>query len=185
VGLKDIDWAGVGRRVAGQAPLVGSLLFGRAGEAVGGLIASTLGVEPSPSAVDQALSDNPEALQAIARLEAEHREQLTRMGLEAETARLAEINRTMRAEANSEHWPQFSWRPYWGFSSGTAFIVVTVFVCVLAYEAVMGGKPESMAMIPQLIGAMAALFAIPGTILGVTAWHRGQMQRARAMGRVD
>jgi hypothetical protein len=32
-------------------------------------------------------------------------------------------------------------------------------------------------MIPQLVGAFATLFAIPGAILGVTAWHRGKEKR--------
>jgi hypothetical protein len=93
--------------------------------------------------------------------------------------RIESVNATMRAEAKSEHWWTSGWRPYWGFVSGTAFLFVCLLVCVLAYQAVLGGHPEAMAMIPQVIGAFAALFAIPGAILGVTAWHRGKMQRGR------
>lgn len=37
-----------------------------------------------------------------------------------------------------------------------------------------------MALIPQLIGAMAALFATPMAILGVASWHRGKEKRALA-----
>lgn len=87
------------------------------------------------------------------------------------------VNVTMQAEAKSEHWPQWSWRPFWGFSSALAFICVAGLCCLLAYTAVVGGKPEAMAMIPQLVGAFTGLFAIPGAILGVTAWHRGKEKR--------
>jgi hypothetical protein len=89
------------------------------------------------------------------------------------------VNATMQVEAKSEHWPQWSWRPYWGFVSGTAFGCVCVLCCYLGYKAVMGGNSEALGMIPQLITAFAALFAIPGAILGVTAWHRGQEKRGK------
>lgn len=90
------------------------------------------------------------------------------------------VNQTMQAEANSEHWPQYSWRPFWGFSSGIAFSFVVGLCCLLGWEAVAGGKPEALSMIPQLVSAFAALFAIPGAILGVSAWHRGAEKRERA-----
>ncbi len=51
---------------------------------------------------------------------------------------------------------------------------VAALVCLLAYKAVIGGRPEAMVMIPQLVAMFATLFAIPGGILGVTAWHRGK-----------
>jgi hypothetical protein len=113
-------------------------------------------------------------------IEVRHQERLLdwqNRQLQAEMKLAEEVNETMRAEAKSEHWPQWSWRPYWGFISGTAFLVVCVLVCNLAYQAVLGGKPEAMAMIPQVISAMATLFAIPGAILGVASWHRGKKQR--------
>lgn len=91
-----------------------------------------------------------------------------------DTKRLAEINATMRAEAQSEHWPQWSWRPYWGFASGTAFLCVAVLCCWLGYLAVTARDMTALNMIPQLVSAFAALFAIPGAILGVTAWQRGK-----------
>lgn len=93
------------------------------------------------------------------------------------TNQLQAVNATMQVEGKSEKWPQYGWRPYWGFASGTAFLAVCVLVCVLAYQAVLGGKPEALNMIPQLVGAFATLFAIPGAILGVASWHRGMEKR--------
>ena len=87
------------------------------------------------------------------------------------------INQTMQAESKAEHWPQYSWRPFWGFVSALAFLGVVILCCLLGWRAVVGGQPEALNMIPQLVAAFATLFAIPGAILGVTAWHRGKEKR--------
>ncbi len=89
------------------------------------------------------------------------------------------VNQTMQAESKSEHWPQYSWRPFWGFLSAIAFGFVTGLCCYLAFEAVLGDRPELLTSIPVLVSSFATLFAIPGAILGVTAWHRGQEKRER------
>ena len=98
---------------------------------------------------------------------------------EGENRIVVAVNQTMQAEANSEHWPQYSWRPFWGFVSGLAFGFVVALCCFLAYRAIIAGHPESLSMIPQLVSAFATLFAIPGAILGVSAWHRGAEKRER------
>jgi hypothetical protein len=95
----------------------------------------------------------------------------------AELALPAAVNQTMQVEAGSEHWPQYSWRPFWGFISGFAFLFVVVLCCVLGYNAVIDKNPDALRMIPDLVTAFATLFAIPGAILGVTAWHRGALKR--------
>ena len=99
---------------------------------------------------------------------------------EAETRRLESVNQTMQAESRSEHWPQYSWRPFWGFASAAAFFIVTAFVCVLGWQAIQGRMPEALPVLPMLISSFATLFAIPGAILGVAAWHRGKQQRLAA-----
>lgn len=109
----------------------------------------------------------------------------TRLGLEEIAVKLETIeqqlplavNQTMQTEAKSEHWPQYSWRPFWGFVSGIAFGFVVALCCYLGYKAVVGGEPSALAMVPQLVTAFSTLFAIPGAILGVTAWHRGKQKR--------
>ena len=109
----------------------------------------------------------------------------TRLGLEEIAVKLEAIeqqlpiavNQTMQAEAKSEHWPQYSWRPAWGFISAIAFGFVVGLCCYLGYKAGIGGDPTALLMVPQLVTAFATLFAIPGAILGVTAWHRGKQKR--------
>jgi len=175
-----MNWSEVGRTVAKFAPLLGKLLPIPGAGIAGDLIASAFGVENTPDAIHQAITTDPSAAIKLAKIEADNRALLQQQALTAETGRIMAVNKTMQDESKSEHWPQWSWRPFWGFASGTAFIFVSALVCMLAYQAVIGGKPEAMAMIPQLVGSFATPFAIPGAILGVSAWHRGKMQRDQA-----
>lgn len=169
-------------------PLLGALLGGPAGGAIGALVASAIGGNADdPEGLSQILATNPDALVKLRELEANKtvrlEELLTQQALgvlHEDTTRLVSVNTTMQGESVSEHWPQYSWRPYWGFVSATAFGVVCVFVCVLAYKAIFSNKPEALAMIPQLVGAFTMLFGIPGAILGIAAWHRGVEKRQRA-----
>jgi hypothetical protein len=55
---------------------------------------------------------------------------------------------------------------------------------MLAWRAIESQSPEALRMIPDLIGAMATLFLVPAAVLGVSAWHRGQLQREKVPGRV-
>lgn len=90
----------------------------------------------------------------------------------------ADINKTIQAEAASEHWPTYSWRPAIGFA--TAFTIAAVaLVVVVAYAGVILAKrdPTALSYIPAMIGAVAALLgagAMP--VLGIASWYRGKMQ---------
>jgi hypothetical protein len=90
----------------------------------------------------------------------------------------ADINKTMQAEAASEHWPTYSWRPAIGFATAIA-IVLVVLVVVIAYAGVILAKrdPAALSYIPAMIGAMGALLgATAAPILGIASWYRGKMQ---------
>lgn len=187
-------WQDVAHEVAALAPTAGSLLGGPAGTAIGNLIAATLGTAAEPDKVMAAIQTDPAAAVKLKELELNHRLEMEKLAVEAEKNRLAQetaemqeaskqiesVNVTMRAEAASEHWFSAFWRPYWGVISGTAFGAAVVFIGLLAYKAVVEKDHEAMRMIPDLVVSMAELFAIPGAILGITAWHRGRMQRVQA-----
>lgn len=171
--------------VSSVAPLLGSL-FGPLGTVAGTLVSSALGVENKPDAIMEAIKTDPQAALKLREAESSNKLELQKAVIQAGTAKIVEdtkqmlaVNATMQAEVSHGGFSGF-WRPFWGVISGTAFGVVAIFICFLGYQAVLGGKPEALAMIPQLISAMAMLFAIPGAILGVTAYQRGKMQRAQA-----
>ena len=172
-----MKWSDLGKKIADMAPMLGTALGGPAGAGIGSIIAGIFGSEDKPEAVLEAIKADPNAAVKLQEIQSQERVRLQEIILATEASNLAQINQTMRAESKSEHWPQWSWRPFWGFVSALAFLVVCVFVCYLAYQAVFEGKNEAMVMVPQLIGSFTMLFGIPGAILGVASWHRGKAKR--------
>lgn len=92
------NWDKVKDVLGGAAPLIGSLVGGPAGGALGTLISGALGVEDSPDAVEAALKGNPEALAKIKALEITHKTELEKMALEDTRVRLADTQDARRAE---------------------------------------------------------------------------------------
>lgn len=88
-----------------------------------------------------------------------------------------DINATMRAEAASEHWPTYSWRPAIGFSFALLAIIGGI-TAAFAYVGVMffDEKPEVLNYLPAMLGAEAAIMATMAPVLGVASWYRGKMQ---------
>jgi hypothetical protein len=88
----------------------------------------------------------------------------------------ADINATMRAEATSEHWPTYGWRPAIGFA--VAFVLIASALVVLAaYAGAMwSGNAKPLEYLPGMLAAMAGLVAVASPILGIASWFRGKMQ---------
>lgn len=167
-----MNWGDLASVIGGAAPMLGRLIAGPAGAAVGSMVASALGVEDNPSAVSEALKVDPEAAVKLAQIEASRTVELQTLLVQAESARLAAetagilaVNATMQAEAGSERWPQYSWRPYCGFIFGTTFFGV-YFVLPLLKMAVPTVPTEAWLAI--------------GAVLGVASWFRGQAQATQA-----
>lgn len=92
-------------------------------------------------------------------------------------ANASEINETMRAEAQSEHWPTYTWRPAIGLAVAFDLIICTL-VVALAYIGVIFFATDAgmLAHIPAFLGAMAMLIGVAAPILGIASWYRGKMQ---------
>ena len=74
-----MEWADVGRAVAKSAPVLGSVLGGPVGAiagAAGSLIASALGCEPDPEAVQRTIAQSPDLLLKLKDLEIQQQAQL-------------------------------------------------------------------------------------------------------------
>lgn len=87
-----------------------------------------------------------------------------------------EINATMRAEAASEHWPTYSWRPAIGFAVALDLTLSALTVFVSYVYAMLTGKTDHLQHLPAMLTAMAALIAVSAPILGIASWFRGKMQ---------
>jgi hypothetical protein len=86
------------------------------------------------------------------------------------------MNRTMQAEAASERWPTYSWRPAIGFSVALA-VLLAVLTVFLAYgAAVLYGQAEGLAHLPGILAAVAGIIGVVSPILGIASWFRGRMQ---------
>ncbi|ERS04808.1 hypothetical protein Q673_06215 [Marinobacter sp. EN3] len=170
----DWSWDGVKDVVAKAAPLLGSAL-GPAGGAVGTLIATALGVDDNPDAVAEAIKADPQALVKLKELEREHKRELKQMVLEAETARLAEINKTMRAEASAQDGYVRRWRPTFGY-----MVAITWLVQSVAIAWAMVGAPENAADLINAVTALTPMWGIALSILGINITARSRDKRASA-----
>jgi len=154
------------------------------------LVAGVLGIkDDDPQAMADALrSATPEQRLALVREANRNREALLKEAnrhAEAmageDTARIGSVNKTMQTEAQAppDSWAA-RWRPFWGFVSGGAFGLAVIGLLIIIGRAVWRGQLDIIEAVPGIISALAMLFSIPGAILGVASWHRGQMQRVQA-----
>lgn len=94
-----MNWSDIGSMVGRAAPIVGTLLGGPAGAAVGALVASALNVPNDPDSVNVALAANPEALARVQELQINARVQLEQLAVTAENNRLQAEAAQYSAEA--------------------------------------------------------------------------------------
>jgi hypothetical protein len=179
--------------ISKAAPFLGSL-FGPVGTGAGALVgtglkmvAAALGVEPTQDAVADAIATDPAAALKLKEFEFNNKLELQKLVvqqemalLQADTSRIQAVNATMQTEAAATKWPVYSWRPFWGFISGAAFFIACALICIMAWRAIELKDTIALSSIPLIITAFAALFAIPGAILGIASYKRGDMQIEQA-----
>ena len=202
-----MDWKDVAKAAGKIVPVLGTVLA----PVTGGVSAGAAGVlsavmtacgvsgDATPDEVVAAMERDPEVALKLKKIVLDHEKAIhelafkhdqldverERLTIEQDMAALAEVNKTMRAEAKSEHWIQYSWRPLWGIISAGAFAVVCLGVCVLAWRAIKTGDAQFIGTIPMLVGAFTTLFSIPGAILGISAWGRNKLKEKTADNGVD
>ena len=163
-----MEWKDLAQAIGKFAPLVGTAIGGPAGAGIGAIVASALGVGNTPDEVSQALTINPDAAVKIKQIEATRQVDLQTLVVQAEANRIAAdtaaiqaVNATMQAEAKSDHWPTYTWRPFVGFVFGIMFLGVYFVLPLLK--------------MPVPTVPTEAWFAIGG-VLGVASWFRGKAQ---------
>ena len=91
------------------------------------------------------------------------------MTLEAETARLAEVNRTMRAEYGSSDAFVRRWRPLFGY-----MIALTWGLQTAAIAITMVFEPEYAAEIVNAVVALTSMWGVALSVLGINIVKRSQ-----------
>ena len=95
-----MEWKDIANVVGKAAPILGTLLGGPAGAAVGGLISTALGVDLTPDAVSAALTQNPDTLLKLKQLQIDHEDNLQSLMVQAEQNRLQADAAQYAAEAS-------------------------------------------------------------------------------------
>ena len=85
-----MTWKDIGDFVKKGAPLLGSVLGGPAGGAIGSLVSSAFGSDDDPGKLLPILESDPEALSKLKDLEFKHYERLEELSIEAARVQLEE-----------------------------------------------------------------------------------------------
>lgn len=87
-----MDWGNLGKTIVkAGAPLLGTVIGGPAGTAVGALVGSLFGADPNdPEAMAEAIAKDPEAAAKLRKLELEHQAELARLNLQEAQSYLAD-----------------------------------------------------------------------------------------------
>jgi hypothetical protein len=188
--MGDLDkiWDKVKGPLGKIAPLLGTAIMGPGGAAVGSLVANVLGTEDEPESIAKALEGaTPDQKAKLIELQENNRHELAKLTLqkaisdnELDASTIGEVNQSIRVEAQQGHKWSGAWRPFWGFASAIAFVIAVVGIIILAAYAISTKQFKLLEYVPTLTFQLAALFTIPGAILGVASWHRGRKQRIEA-----
>lgn len=184
-----MNWGEVAKKIASFAPAAAALLGGPAAGVIAGQISGALlGHDQGTQAEILTALGNPDAAVKLAEIEAHAKIELKRLDNEREALAVAnagQVNTTMGAEAASQHWPTYSWRPAIGFAVAfnvgfTSIVVGIAYMMVIwglqGTEAEMDAQTDALQHIPAMIGAMAALIGVVSPILGIASWFRGKAQ---------
>jgi hypothetical protein len=95
-----MNWKSLAKNVGQAAPLLGAVLGGPAGSAIGALVSSALGVDNDPAAVANAMA-SPETLVKLKQIESDHRADLEQMALEVTKAELSDKANARQAHRHS------------------------------------------------------------------------------------
>jgi hypothetical protein len=166
------------QKVAGFAPLLGGVLGGPGGAAIGGLVADLFGApRDNPDALMAAIDADPNAAFKLRELQENNRVELERLAIQAETARLAEINATMRAEVKSDDAYVRRWRPTFGYAVALSWtlqmlgIVAAVLYAIFVDAGVAGVIIDAVS---QLAGALSLQWSVALAVLGINVQARSR-----------
>lgn len=179
-----MNWKDIASDIGKAAPLLGTLLGGPAGGEIGALLSKTLGTDNDPASVASMLA-NPDALVKIKQIESDQVVELQKLvvaqaqnALAADTAQIQAVNATMQAEARSDHWPTYTWRPIIGFAVSFILFASAILVLGVFGAQVLGAKSAAIAVtqLPVVLGSLAAVCGTALPILGIASYYRGKMQ---------
>jgi len=149
--------------VKAVAPMAANLILPGSGTILEGLMRAVTGDGPEVAieAVAEKIAADPALMVELQVKAMEHEARLE----EIEAKKLASVNQTMQAESKSEKWPQYTWRPFNGFTFPLAVLLIYFALPALG---------EDVPDVPQWVWVGWL------SILGVATWDRGKEKRTKA-----
>lgn len=137
-----MKWSDLGETIAGFAPLLGSVVGGPAGGAIGSVIASAFGVEGKPDQIAQAIKNDPNAAVKLRQIEVDNKTELEKIAVQKLSI---ELNDKQNARVNNKH----SNMP--AVLSGVLSLVIVGIIYLLFYTPV---PEESKDVLFVILGAV-------------------------------
>lgn len=113
-----MQWKDLPKLIGSAAPLIGGLIGGPAGAAVGQIAASALGVDATPDAVATALKTDPAAAVKLRQIEADERTRLAEIAAQQVAAQAQsdaqndqEVTKRWQSDMSSDSWLSKNVRP--------------------------------------------------------------------------
>jgi len=104
-----------------------------------------------------------------------------------DTKQMQTVNNSMQAEGKSEHWMQWSWRPFNGYAFGISLFLLYVLPALINMGFAIFHVVDGIDNVPRVIvitGVPEFVLVAWGAVLGVTAWRRGQEKLAKVAGKL-
>jgi hypothetical protein len=168
-----MEWKDLKGLIGKSAPMLGTLLGGPAGSAVGSMISSVLGVDNDPDNVKKALEADPSLLLQLRQAEIQQQTELQRMVVESETKILTQVNETMRAELASGDRFKSYWRPLFGY-----VMALTWGAMMLATTYQILFRPADAGATIAALAQLSGLWGIGLAVLGINVWKRSDDKSA-------
>lgn len=137
-----MDWSKVGESIASYAPLLGGVVGGPAGSALGGVVASVFGVEPKPDLIMNAIKTDPEASVKLKAIELDNKVELQRLSIQIAES---EIKDKQNARKENKH----SRMP--AILSVALSIVVVIIIYLLFYTPIPENSEDVLFMLLGLV----------------------------------
>ena len=169
-----MDLEALGKKIIGiGARLSETAIDGHAGGAIGSMLTGVLSFSDNPGDIAAAIDvRGAEAATILSEFQARHVQRLEEIALDRakiesgeRLTAIRQVNETTRTESKSEHWPQWSWRPFNGFLFGIA-IVAIYFVL-----------PLTEVEVPYV---PVTIWALWGSVLGVATMGRNKEKHIAA-----
>ena len=126
-------WESVKKVIGTAAPMIGSLIAGKGGEMLGGMVASALGVENTPEAIENELKNNPEAMVKLAQLESDERIKLKELSISVMSINLDERKAQLKDVQDARDKHKHHWMPA-ALAIGLGVMVSAMFTALLLVQ---------------------------------------------------